>query len=165
MKNIKLTQGKIALVDDECFQIINKYKWHTKTSSNGKRFYAKCCIWDKKEKKYNRIYMHRMILNVPKGFECDHIDRNGLNNQTSNLRICTSSQNSSNTELSYNPVSRYRGVTTNGEKWKTIITKNNEKIYLGIFKSRHLAAVAYNVGALKYHGEFARLNEIQEGGE
>ena len=33
------------------------------------------------------IYMHRLLLDVPKGSEVDHIDGNGLNNKRENLRI------------------------------------------------------------------------------
>src|SRR5882724_7878623 len=84
MKEIQLTQGKIALVDDEDFERVNQFKWFLLTSNLHDKLYA-----------YSRVpgLMHRFIMSAPTGFDVDHIDNDGLNDQKSNLRICTRSQN------------------------------------------------------------------------
>jgi hypothetical protein len=82
MKTIQLTQNQVALVDDD-FKI--NLKWHT-VKIRGK-YYAKS----------NNVYMHHLVIGKPsKGFETDHIDGNGLNNQKDNLRNVTHRQNQLN---------------------------------------------------------------------
>jgi hypothetical protein len=89
MKRIKLTQGKYALVDDEDFESLNKYKWY---------FHQGYAIRNTKMKfgKRTTIFMHRIITNCPKGKDVDHINMNGLNNQKYNMRVCKRSQNITN---------------------------------------------------------------------
>jgi len=55
MKEIALTQGKVALVDDEDYDSVNQYKWHARKAK--RTYYAK-------RKNYEE--MHRFIINVCK---------------------------------------------------------------------------------------------------
>lgn len=72
MKTIQLTQGKIAIIDAEDFEKINKHMWRASRSENSWR--ATTVI------KRKTIFMHREILNASVGIQVDHIDGNGLNN-------------------------------------------------------------------------------------
>jgi hypothetical protein len=56
--------------------------------------------------------------------------------------------------------STFKGVCRgkNSKKWSSQIYKKNKKINLGLFTAEIEAAKAYNEAAIKYHGEFARLN-------
>jgi hypothetical protein len=125
MKQITLTRNMIAIVDDDDFERLNKHKWSTTKSPTNKTWYAYRTIV-KKGKQCN-IKMHREIMEFPIGYEIDHIDHNGLNNQKSNLRIATRSQNNCNTI--YKNSSGYRGVSLhcrkkNGQqKYKLIVNK------------------------------------------
>ncbi len=92
MKLIPLTQGKFAQVDDEDYDYLNQWKWYT--TKNHKTFYAARHI--RINGKQKLIYMHRVIMNIIKGYKTDHIDHNGLNNQKYNLRICTCQENNRN---------------------------------------------------------------------
>jgi hypothetical protein len=159
MKEIKLTQGKVALVDDEDFEYLNQFKWHAKKGCN--TFYAKRSI------KGSTLSMHSLIMKPPHGFEIDHKDLNGLNNQKDNLRICTRSQNQANRKKAkgnsrYLGVCRLKGEIYNGKKYRdtiiATINKDNKLIYLGSFKTEEEAAIAYDIAAKKLHGEFAYLN-------
>lgn len=104
--------------------------------------------------------MHRMLCGT--GSEViDHIDGNGLNNQRSNLRPCTQSQNLANMRLSKHNTSGYKGVCkTSRGTFHAGIYVNNKRIHIGVFKTPIEAALAYNKAAQKYHGNFARLNQV-----
>jgi len=93
MKEVGLTQNKVALVDDKDFEYLNQWKWHV--LKDYLTYYAARNI-RLANGKQTSIRMHRVILNVPKGMVTDHIDHNGLNNQKANLRICDASENNMN---------------------------------------------------------------------
>lgn len=158
-KEIQLTQGKVAIVDDDMYEYLNQWKWHV--NKQGNTYYVirnKCTLLKK------RVYesMHRLIMKPDKGFVIDHLDGNGLNNQRNNLRICTVSQNSMNRNKTVKNKSGFKGVIwwERNSTWKAEIRHNKKKIYLGYYKNIIDAARAYNEAALKYHGEFANLNNI-----
>lgn len=157
MKQIPLTQGKFALVDDEDFEELNKYKWYWD------RYYARRSMPRTSKGNQQGSKMHRVIINTPKGMHTDHIDGNKLNNQKSNLRICTNAENCRNSGKRKNNHSGYKGVHwfARGKKWKSCICVNYKIIHLGSFDNKIDAAVSYNEAAKKYFGEFAHLNIIK----
>jgi hypothetical protein len=78
MKEILLTQGKVALVDDEDFEELNKFNWHAHKDKN--KFYAEHSEWDKKNKNVKHIKMHRFLMAISQKVKIDRKDGNGLNN-------------------------------------------------------------------------------------
>ncbi len=159
-KKIPLTQGKYALVDAGDYEWLSKWKWFARTDGKG-AWYAERAT----SKRPYILPMHRAILGASKGMEVDHINHNGLDNRRSNLRLCTHQQNLCNRDKNSTSTKKYKGVYAHrgSWRWRAQIGLNSVKIYLGMFDTPELAAQAYNVAALKYHGEFAKLNEIQEG--
>lgn len=163
MKGIKLHSKKysgiIALVDDSDFDEINKYRWQLT-----KRAYTFYAVRRAGSKPGIIVYMHRQILGLTKESKImvDHKDGDGLNNQTSNLRIATKSQNGQNIKARKNKLSKFKGVTKKdyGKKWVAAINKNGKRIHLGCFESELEAAFAYNKKAVEMFGEFAYLNSI-----
>lgn len=155
-KQIELTQGMVAVVDDADFEWLNQWKWCV--ARYGNHAYAEHSIRLPSGKQAAEK-MHRLILNAPKGMEVDHIDRDGLNNQRSNLRLATRSQNAINI-LAGKGVSKFRGVTLDKRSgnWRSGIRINQKYIWLGAYKTEIDAARAYDAGALQYHGEYAQLN-------
>lgn len=154
MKEIQLTRGKTVLVDDEDFDYLSQFKW----VYNGNYATMNVQIGYKKQKV---VRMHRMLMNAPDNMQVDHIDNNKLNNQKNNLRVCTSAENRRNTPRHKNNKSGYKGVCLNRHKtgWVSTIVYKGKKYKLGNnFKSPEEAAKAYDIAALKYHGEFANLN-------
>jgi hypothetical protein len=132
MKQIKLTKGMFALVDDADYDALNKHKWYA--HRNWKTFYA--------ERKCNgiSILMHQVIIGKPPiGKDTDHKDGDGLNNQRYNLSHITHRENCQNIKGKSN----LAGVTKKGNKWQSQIRINGDKIYLGIFCTQELAAKAY----------------------
>ena len=104
------------------------------------------------------VYVHRLVMDCPRHTQVDHINRNGLDNRIKNLRICTGSQNMAHTPLRRKSRSGYRGVVRKGNSWSVKIRNNNKEYYLGSFNSLINAARAYDLEAIKMHGEFATLN-------
>lgn len=151
MKEIKLTQGKIALVDDDDFEKLNQWEWHAKTFYKSKKWYAA------RSQKGKTILMHRIILNPTSGMDIDHQDNNGLNNQKSNIRICTRSQNRENTGKRIDNKTGFKGVCwyQKYKKYSSSISHNRKRIFLGYFNTPLEAAKIYNEYAKKIHGDFA----------
>lgn len=157
MREIKLTQGKVALVDDSDFDFLNQYKWYAR--KDGKNFYAN--RHKRIEGKLTTITMHGALVEYQPGTEIDHKDGNGLNNQRSNLRLCTRIENQRNSRPMCNKThSRFKGVSWNRRhnRWRARVTSDNITISLGCFETEIEAAIAYDQAAKKLHGEFARTN-------
>jgi len=159
MKEIQLSRGKIALVDDSDFDFLNQYQWsYTK---NGTGEYAKMCAWDSEHKKHINVYMHKLILNTPKGMCVDHIDHNGLNNQRSNLRVCTYSANQRNriNNGKKKKTSKYWGVSVRPDGLITAYCHERGKTRsLGCFKTEEDAARARDNAVAKFASEYAVFN-------
>ena len=153
MKEIRLTQGKVALVDDADFDWLNQWKW-----SYAKRGYAVRTVGNK------HVTMHRQIMQAQPGQIVDHketgVPDHALNNQRENLRICNSSQNGANSKLGKNNTSGYKGVcwAKGKRKWMSKITKNRKTIFIGYFSDPIDAAKAYDLTAQKLFGLFANTN-------
>ncbi len=158
MKRVQLTQGLFTEVDDADFDFVSHWKWRLKRS--GDVFYA-IRNFRTESGMYTTVRMHVALLSPEKGFEIDHIDGNGLNNQRANLRICTSSQNHMNKGKQKNNTSGFKGVSASHGKFMATITKGaGISRYIGTYDTAEEAAKAYNEAAKIYHGEFARLNQI-----
>ncbi len=149
-KEILLPHGKVALVDDEDFERINKYKWHVTNGYAVRKLTATSPT----------IRMHRVVVDCPENMEVDHINRNRLDNRRENLRICTHSQNGMNKDVVASNKSGFKGVSwhTRSKKWVAQIQLNKTRKHLGYYETPEAAAFAYDEAAIKNYGEFAVLN-------
>lgn len=158
MKTLELSQGYKTIVDDEDYEKLAKYKWHSRVTKN--------TVYAKRSEHGKTIYLHKEILSS--NDMIDHINGNGLDNRRSNLRICTRSENLMNSKKPKAPAtSKYKGVHkvkkgSKGHKkiWRVEIRLNRKSILIGSFETEIEAANAYNNAAIKYFGEFACLNKI-----
>lgn len=156
MREIPLTKGKVALVSDEDYEWLMKWKWIASKAYNN--WYAK--RWDYKNGK-QQIKMHREILGVTDpSVLVDHKDSDGLNNQRDNLRTATHSQNSFNRPSNRGSTSIYKGVSASDKGFHVEIRANNTRHYIGTFQDEAEAARHYNAWAVKLHGEYAVLNPV-----
>jgi AP2 domain-containing protein len=153
MKEIELTRGKLAMVDNGDYDELIQWEW-TANLSKGK-WYARRHLGNRKY-----MSMHRQIMGNILGVDFDHKDGNGLNNQRHNLRECTHIQNMQNGLIKSNNTSGYKGVSwyKNYGKWLSRIVVNRQRVCLGYFDDIIDAAMAYDNAAKKYFGEFARTN-------
>jgi hypothetical protein len=163
MKQIELSQqgknrGKyFALVSDEDFSYLNKLRWSiikihgiyyavNRSNIDG--------IWE-------RIFMHRMVMNFPKKMQIDHKNGDGLDNRKENLRLCTNRQNCQNSRKSRKPTtSIYKGVCWDKRfrKWRSDISLNGKRIHLGLFDNETDAAHQYDFHAIFFFRGFENLN-------
>lgn len=160
MKTLQLRKGKV-LVDDEDFDRVSAYRWYV-----GQKGYAGRRI-KTDGGKMTQIFMHRFIIEAPDNMEVDHRDHDKLNNQKSNLRLCTRSQNMANTRHS---ASKFKGVSVQSSHqgrnkyYRTKITvrgKDFVKIFSFTPEGELAAAQHYNDMAKKHFGEYASINEMK----
>jgi|688.fasta_scaffold773783_2 hypothetical protein len=120
-----------------------------------------------KTDKVRQYGAHRIVFYLKTGTDpqqniIDH--KEGLDDPLT-LRIATSSQNGANAKkCKKKTTSKYKGVHWRADvcKWRARITVNRKRYDLGSFETESAAATAYNEAALKYFGEFARLNNIKD---
>ena len=154
MKEIPLTRGLVALVDDEDYETLCRFKWHAHKTG-----YALRKVKSPINGLWTRVSMHREILKMPfgDGRDVDHIDGNRRNNTRSNLRVCSRSENQQNRGANSNNTSGYKGVfwKEDHKKWGACINRNYKRKHLGYFSSAKEAHDAYCRAANELHGEFA----------
>lgn len=152
MKEIKLTKGFVALVDDEDFEYINQWKWCI-TECKGRKYATRAY---KESGKNHYLFMHRIIMNTPANLVVDHIDHDGLNCQKGNMRNCTRQQNLQNKLAQKNSSSKYLGVSFSKEMKK--YRADIKDTFWGYFDDEIEAAKVYDQKAKELYGEFANLN-------
>jgi hypothetical protein len=108
--NGKRAAGRVALIDDEDYELVSQFKWHASYTKDSGPYAASCSKIDGAWKTFS---MHKLITGFP---QTDHKDHDGLNNQRSNLRPASAGQNAANT-LPRAATSRYKGVSWN-KRWQ-----------------------------------------------
>ena len=131
-KYIELSQGQIALVDDEDFEEINQHSWYY---GNG---YALRAIVRKGIRE--TIWMHHVVKPPETGKQTDHINGDGLDNRKVNLRSCSCAENQHNSRKRVDNTSGYKGITKRPyDKWEAKIQAKGKRHYIGTFGSlKHL---------------------------
>lgn len=152
----------VTTVDDGDHEWLSKLKWQA--HKDGNTFYARHgyrCDGTVKAHRMHILIWEKYNGEIPAGAEIDHIDRDGLNNQMYNLRMCTTRQNQWNSMprfSKYKKGVRYSGGRNLTKPWSAKIVVDGKGIHLGCFFCEDDAAMAYDEAARKYFGEFARTN-------
>lgn len=158
MKQIPLTRGQMAIVDDKDYESLSQWKWQCTARGYAIRTGRKA----DGALRGSGILMHRQIMDAPQGLEVDHVNGNRLDNQRGNLRVCTGEQNRSH--ITKRKGSRtYKGARPLDGHWVAYLTngKGNQE-YLGFYRTEEEAAIAYNRRAREIWGERAVLNDIED---
>ena len=160
---IPLTQGKVALIDEEDFDLVTGYRWHTR--KHGGKYYAQATV-RLDNGMQTTIKMHRLIfgLSDPKT-HTDHINGDGLDNRRENLRAASCAQNQYNRGAQVNNKSGYKGVYWDRRrgKWVATIKVNRKTNYLGCHATPKAAHMAYCKAAIEMHGEFCNFGALESG--
>jgi len=165
MREIPLTRGKVAIVDDDDFEELSRHRWHAVPGRYTWYAMRRVTIASRPQKQRG-IPMHRQVLGVTDSrIHVDHVDGNGLDNRRSNLRPATHSTNQRNAAKQRGRSSRYKGVCWSKKlgKWQASICLGTRQLHLGVFTDEKEAAEVYDSAALEYFGSFARLNFPADG--
>lgn len=158
MKELPLFNGGFALVDDEDYEWLSQFRW--RSHKRGPR--AKCYI--SANVKNKTVYLHRLIMDAPKGMTVDHINQDPIDNRRCNLRLASRAEQTMNRPAQDGK--RFKGIVfkkpENGKSyprpWRANICKDGKIHRLGHFTTDVEAARAYDKAARELFGEFACLN-------
>lgn len=163
MRELPLTQGKVARVDDADYEDLSQHNWYAGrirrrwyALRNGSRTLGPRRI----------VKMHHEVAGrPPDGLETDHVNGDGLDNRRANLRFVTHAQNMANALPLLGCSSRFKGVywDKRDRRWVARIKSGGKSRRLGCFTNEKQAAHAYDAAAIAQWGEYARLNFRQEG--
>lgn len=156
MREIPLTQGLVALVDDSDYEAVSQFRWY---AHRQRRFnvYAKRSVADPtRRQRQLGVSMHCWLLGA---LGVDHINGDGLDNRRANLRVATPQQNRANCHA-VEGTSLFRGVYLykRSRRWVAQINHGGHKVWIGVFVDQEAAARAYDEHAREVFGEFAALN-------
>ena len=157
MKRIPLTHGRFALVDDNDYESVFRFRWHV--SKGYARASMHMGMIGGKQKRAG-MFLHQLIMRPPTGTEVDHRNHNGLDCRRDNMRNCTHARNSMNRSKTKVTGSQFKGVSWDkaNAKWKAQIMLDGKQIHLGRFIDETEAARAYDVKAKELFSDFAYLN-------
>lgn len=148
MKSINLFRSElVTLIDDEDYERLIIFRWVDNGFGYAVRHEGDLRYW-----------MHKEVMQTNQ--LVDHIDRNKLNNQKSNLQLSNKSANMQNCKVLISNTSGYRGVCWHKatKRWCAQLIVNKKKVLYRMFKSPEDAAKAYDKAALEHFGSNAALN-------
>jgi len=158
-RRIRMSLPRYAKVNPADYKKLRKYEWLVRKGTNSSYAYRR--LRRGKGKKSSLIYMHQEIIDVPAGMVIDHINYDGMDNRSKNLRAATLAQNICHRKKrSGAKHSKYKGLCwkKKDRRWETRIGLGKKQIHIGSYRSEIDAAKAYDTAAIKYHGQFASLN-------
>lgn len=156
MKEIPLTKGYVALVDDADYEWLHQWKWQALINQRPNVTHVYAIRSTKRDGRRRQVMMHREILPPPPGMLIDHINFNGLDNQRTNLRICSPSQNTVRKRLIQN-LYGMRGIQYRGGPlpWVGYVMKDGRNRYTAHLPTPEAARDARDALARELYGEFA----------
>jgi hypothetical protein len=164
-RRIYLDEGLWTIVDSPDYYRFGCFKWYLAASHKGKFYALRGARVGSEETKIVRL--SREIMQAPKGILVDHRNGDSLDNRRENLRLATRCQNMQNAKKRKNKAatsSQFTGVYFDKCRslWAYILRANGKVVATGRFPTEIEAARARDAAAIKYHGEFARLNFPRE---
>lgn len=154
---IELSSGDVAIIDADKIDLISTKKWYRLQGSN-----TKYAVSNERGQggKVTMFYLHRVLMDCPSNMVVDHINGDGLDNRSCNLRLATRSQNNMNRRVGLGGKTGIRGVLYSEERkvYYARIKVKGKNIYLGTFVTAEEAAKAYADASAKYHGEYGRTH-------
>ncbi len=155
MQTIELTQGQVTIVDDIDYDFLMRFKWYAAWHRNCFRAVRSIPV-DGKQK---RLHMHTAIAERMKiGPKLiDHRDQNSLNNQRTNLRSATNSQNQHNRGAPSNNKTGVKGVSLQKAigRYQARIKLHDKRYHLGYFDTISEAEQVVIAKRVELVGEFA----------
>ena len=154
--------GSPFYFDLEDYDKIKDYCWHEVYQTKNYRILS---AWNSDTK--SEVKFHR-VIGMDKN--CDHINRNTLDNRKENLRNVTQTENTRNCSKIFRDdvTSKYIGVFLSSEKypigrpWRAKITLDGKRHVLGRFATEEEALIARLRAEKEYFGEFSPQKNLFE---
>jgi hypothetical protein len=148
MKEIPLTQGKVALIDDEDWELISKYKWRY----NNKRAVTSII----KNGKQSALYMNRLLLGEDDNRLTKYKNGDYLDNRRCNIIFIGFKNKESVFSEDKIPtkLSKYKGLYWHKffKTWEVKILINDKLTSCGFYSDELQAAKAYDIEMLYVFG-------------
>jgi hypothetical protein len=155
MREIPLSRGKVAIVDDADYEWLSQWKWSVGGSRQG---HARRGVI--KNGRWTSSLMHREIMDAAPEQQVDHINGDRFDNRRCNLRLCNGTENNRNRPKRKDSTAPYKGIVWCGGRWWARINLDGKQTFLSSHATAEAAARAYNEAALAVYGDFARVNRI-----
>jgi hypothetical protein len=139
MKTIKLTQGFVAIVDDEDYELVSKYAWRVQVDE------TRCYAVTGQARDGTYLRMHNLIKPPHSDLEVDHEDGSGLNNCKSNLQIKTHQLNCMNRRPNHNKTTKGVRFRESMGRWQARINIGGKIKSIGHFATEEEASNAFKV--------------------
>lgn len=156
---IPLTKGQYALIDSWRISEFDDQTFYAQWNQGCNCFYAVRNTYIGKTQ--TKEYLHRRIMNAPKGMTVDHKNlNNGLDCREANLRLATYSQQMANTRINSLNTSGYKGVYWHKpkQKWRVVVRFHGKRFYLGYFDDIEEANKVRISRIIQLFGDFARID-------
>lgn len=147
----------VVLLDDEDYErVVQAGPWRVRLSRCSRVVYAQRDV--RIAGTWTTQFLQRFLTRAASGVLVDHENGNGLDNQRSNLRQATQSENQRNAALRKDNSSGRKGVgwSNRAKKWRARIRLHGKQTHLGLFTDKEQAHAAYRAAAHHLFGEFAR---------
>jgi hypothetical protein len=174
MKKIPLTQGKVALVDDEDYPILSRFKWRVniQLSRYGREYVAvmrRVFVFKEGKREIYDLSLENSILPQKINMFILFKNRNWLDFRKENLFYGTHSLSKHSSTKAENKSSMYKGVSLQQRSsplhpWRASISirVNGKRVtYRKNVKTEKEAGLWYNKMAKQLYGEFAYQNVIK----
>lgn len=157
----KYGNGKFAIIDDEDFGRVIQHKWFLSKKRETGHQYIRTRIGKED------VRLHRFIVNAPKRFFVDHINRDTLDNRKWNLRLCTNSENQMNSikrknKMDINGLSVPKGIKYDKSRpnkpWIGRVSVNGKRYSTKGYTTIEECLDEYKKLSRKYFGDFARIS-------
>lgn len=149
-RKVPLTKGHYALVDESDYMLVMHFQWHVSDSKQRNTYYARAY-----DVQHREVRMHWLISGSK---WVDHRNGDGWDNRKRNLRPCDRRGNSANSPKRRHNTSGYKGVRRCRKLWHTYINAEGAQHFIGSFSDFRTAALAYDIAAILFYGDFAHLN-------
>jgi hypothetical protein len=157
MKLIELSQGRVAIVDDEDFDWLSKWKWHYHRRKGAFTGYARRTSRETGKQytvlTHNEIYRYHHSTSFQ---ELDHINTCGCDNRKLNLRIASRNTNCTNKQRRSDCTSKQTGVNWNrcNCMWVARLQLPGKRLFLGNFTKKKDAIEARQQAEIEFFKDF-----------
>lgn len=152
MKQVPLSNGGVAFVDDEDYERVMTRKWCS--AKNGYIVSVKYAGRVNGKTVNDCQLLHRFVMNAQPGQTIDHKDGMPFDCRKHNLRFVTDAQNAWNSKKRHDNLSGETGVSFHKGmgRWRARFLHYGSTVHVGTYDTKEEAVAARNAMIVKYRG-------------